>query len=110
MDEHGQMPVRTEPVDTPQISNVAANDSVQGVLVQSNKIRDEIFNDDDPDSKRRYANPLDNLICLCTNICAFTSCQLMFSKKYKAGRKTNIMSTLAQWISQPVNHALLSRL
>ncbi|KAH7533461.1 hypothetical protein FEM48_Zijuj04G0133100 [Ziziphus jujuba var. spinosa] len=53
MDEHGQMPVRTEPVDAPKISNVAANDSGQGVLVQSNKIKDEVFNDDDPDSKRR---------------------------------------------------------
>lgn len=57
VDEHRKPPTQTEHVDTPQTSNIAAKDSSKARLSQSNKIKDEVDSDDDPDSKRQYVNP-----------------------------------------------------
>ncbi|KAL5581707.1 hypothetical protein UlMin_014149 [Ulmus minor] len=53
IDEHGKPPTQADSVDTPQISNVTAIDSLRGPLPQSNKIKDEANSDADPDSKRQ---------------------------------------------------------
>lgn len=88
VNEHSQTPIQTEPVDTSQVSNVAANNSIQGVLVQPNKVREEVYSDDDPDSKRRYVNPLASLIFLYTETYVHSSFVNMANKTKQEERQT----------------------
>ncbi|KAL6135140.1 hypothetical protein ACLB2K_067368 [Fragaria x ananassa] len=48
LEAHGNSPNKTEPVDLLQLSNIAENEAVQGVLSLSNRTRDG-----DPDPKRQ---------------------------------------------------------
>ncbi|XP_059662909.1 probable WRKY transcription factor 20 isoform X2 [Cornus florida] len=49
-DAHGQISHHMEPTQTPQLSIVRESDDV---LVRSNRTKDEVENDNDPDSKRQ---------------------------------------------------------
>lgn len=53
VDEHRKPPTQTEHADTPQTPNIAANDRSKATLSHSSKIKDEVYIDDDPDSKRQ---------------------------------------------------------
>ncbi|KAJ0110620.1 hypothetical protein Patl1_01865 [Pistacia atlantica] len=56
---HGQRPHRIEPADNPCRSVVAVSDDLKNTLLQSNRTKDEVDNDDRPGSKRRKKDNLD---------------------------------------------------
>ncbi|XP_058081902.1 WRKY transcription factor SUSIBA2 isoform X2 [Magnolia sinica] len=54
LNAHGQTPHQIDPNGTPELSPISASDDdIEGVAPRSNKIGDEVDDDDDPESKRR---------------------------------------------------------
>lgn len=99
VDEHRKPPTQTEHVDTPQTSNIAAYDRSKAMVSPSNKTKDEVYSDDDPDSKRRYVNPFSNMISLYNGTSMslapffffFFGINCKYTHVRKTGRKTNII-------------------
>lgn len=54
-DTHGQTPRQTERNDNSRLSVAAASDGMKDPLI-SNRMKDEVDNDDRPGSKRRYVS------------------------------------------------------